>query len=94
MPDHNPDITAAASKLRRALFPEAADVDQRMREVFELARAKGGPGGALATALLEVMSVTHEWNLQAGAELGATISYREATEAIMSAIERGLAGRS
>ncbi|HEY2644451.1 MAG TPA: hypothetical protein VGI56_11925, partial [Galbitalea sp.] len=64
----DPDIAAAANVLR-GLFTSPADVEAAMANALRTARDKGGSGGLLATALIEVMGVAHEWNLQSGATI-------------------------
>jgi hypothetical protein len=90
MPDRNPDPDfAAAASAIRALFPDVAAVDRQLAEGLTRARGAGVPGAALAVALLEVVGVAHEWNLQS--DYAQTITCREAADAIMNAIQRGLA---
>jgi hypothetical protein len=88
----DPDFAAAASELR-ALFPGPADVERQLSAALAHARAAADPTvAAFATALVEVIGVTHKWNLQS--DYAQTIGCREAASAIMDAIQRGLTGGS
>jgi hypothetical protein len=84
------DAMQAAGRELAGVLSEAAENGRQVALLVTRARSEGGPAGVLAASVAEVLELARGWVITGVSAPAATMTYLEANELLLDAVERGL----